>query len=670
MHTFFINTSNNIDAARHSQLFDNLASINKIKILNYKLEALEACAEQISEEITRDENLSENYNIIVYVEIPERNEHALAAEKVASLQIEEMLFAALYAYGRKPNQALILFGENFDRYKQYGIGNEYQKNVRMSLWQMFPLPDEKTSRKILKSVRKIFPTITGENINEYKFAVWSELTKDCEEDSLLKSESDFVMATIYEMAESIQNEDLDTVNLLDELYNAMTNQKEHVQKQVTAKKVKYAHVRLTDSDFHAKNRTEYRILLYAYSCAVSEGIQLIGDVGENDEVFGDDIAIGAATIPDIEWEEFSSLLKEKKYILEKELDQIELVEESFPKFNESLIKDMTIIALPAEMPKLFVEVKAHRGLTVNKLRSAVESTIDEIEEKNQKNQSEIEKYITMVTDSFSSSKDDKMRSVTYRMDDTAIKNDKLTKDYIEENLDAVDGRIAARKRLSMSATHIDDILKEARIRTEYCFDCLKKSALIYILGTIFTLLFAIPYAIVQRTIFDVVHGWLFYVLTLASVIAVYTLAYRIFVRSYKKRIIKELGYLCDKFVVTQKEKQQCLEEYFELIRHDIPLSFVLKLYSIEFEQYILRKNSIPEYITYHTKLIRQYIKYILNTLSELDIVNIGSDPDAITEYSAVLAIDRDKYQNNTLYSIVDDRVIQQCFKSNVNGGAN
>ena len=140
MHTFFINTSEHVNISRHELLFDNLVSNNRIRTFDYKLNDLNACAEKISETITRDENITEVYNVIVYVEISERNENALAAETVASLQIEETLFSKLYDLGRKPNQALILFGENFTRDAEYGHGNEYRKNVRSAIWNMFPLP--------------------------------------------------------------------------------------------------------------------------------------------------------------------------------------------------------------------------------------------------------------------------------------------------------------------------------------------------------------------------------------------------------------------------------------------------------------------------------------------------------------------------------------------------
>lgn len=668
MHTFFINTSERVNVSRHELLFDNLVSSNRIRSFNYKLDDLNACAEKISETITRDDSISEVYNIIVYVEISERNEDALAAETVASLQIEETLFSRLYDLGRKPNQALILFGENFTRDAEYGRGNEYRKNVRSAIWNMFPLPKLDKTRKLLKKVRETFPEITKDNINEYKIAVWTSLTEGYSENSLLKSENDFVMATLYEMAESIENEDLDNVDLLDELFNALTNQKEHVQLQVTVEKVKYAHVRLADSDFNVRNRTEYRILLYAFYCAISESIILceaLPDVGEGVE---NGVTLGVDTIPEINWDVLSTELKDKKVILEKELEQIELSDDKFPMFNSALLSEENIISLSVDTPKLITDVKAHRGLTVAQLQSAVNSTLDEIEEKNRDNEKKVTNFITKVTDSFSSAKDTKMKNVRYKNEEEFIENDQLTEAFITKEIDKADSRIAAHKRLSMAATHVDEILEETRIRTDYYFDCLKKGALIYVIGILFTLIFAVPYAIIQRQLFNVIHGWVFYIVSLAIIIASYTLGYMIFRWIYKSRIIKELCILCDKFASTQVEKQSCLEEYARLIRSDIPLSFCLTLYQDEFKAFVKRKNSIPEYITYHTKLLGRYIRYITNVLNELDINSLSKAPEPIGEYASRIVIDKDKFQNNTVYSLVDESMVDSLFDMGDEGG--
>ncbi len=668
MHTFFINTSEHVNISRHELLFDNLVSNNRLRTFDYKLNELNACAEKISETITRDENITEIYNVIVYVEISERNEDALAAETVASLQIEETLFSKLYDLGRKPNQALILFGENFTRDAEYGHGNEYRKNVRSAIWNMFPLPKLDKTRKLLKKIRSDFSEITKDNINEYKITVWTALTEGCSENSLLQSENDFVVATLYEMAESIQNEDLDSVDLMDELFNALTNQKEHVQLQVTAEKVKYAYVRLADSDFNVRNRTEYRILLYALYCAISESIVLCEtsyDVGEGVE---SGISLGVDTIPEINWMVLSSELKDKKNILEKELEQIELVEDEFPKFNSELLASENIISLAVDTPKLITEVKAHRGLTATQLQDAVNGTLNEIEEKNRDNEKTVMSFITKVTDSFSVAKDTKMKNVHYTNDEEKIENDQLTDAFIAREIDKADARIAAHKRLSMAATHVDELLEETRIRTDYYFECLKKGLLIYVIGVLFTLAFAVPYAIIQRSLFDVVHGWIFFVVSLAIVVAAYTLGYLVFRRIYKLRIIKELSALCDKFASTQAEKQKCLEEYARLIRSDIPLSFCLTLYQNDFKAFVKSKASIPEYITYHTKLIRKYIRYINNALNELDISNLSKTPDPLGNYTSRIVIERDRFQNNTVYSLVDERMVDELFDMGDEGG--
>lgn len=667
MHTFFINTSDKINISRHSALFDSLMSKNIIKIFNYKLSDLNACAEEIAGIITRNDNISEIYNIIVYLEIQGRNEDALAAEKVASIQIEEVLFSRLYSLGRKPNEALILFGENFTRGAEYGYGLLYKNNVRNAIWNMFPISDIDSTRQIFKKIKQQYSTVTENNLNDYKKAVWKEFTANCSENSILQSESNFVMSTLYEMAESIKNDDVDEINFSEELYVALTNQKEHVQISGSASTVKYAHVRITDSDFHARNRTEYRILMYVYFCAVDESLQTQEFAAYRGKAAYSDDAIGFDTIPEINWEFLASELKYKKNILREEQSLIDCNSESFPMFNSELFQEKQILTISDEMPKLIVDMKTDKGMTVSKLKSSVDNTISNIEEKNRTNEQNILNYVAKITEQFNVSKDAQMSNIAYKDKGKNVESVQRNKEYIDGELDRVDSVIASRRRLSMSATHIDEILKETKTRTDYYFDCLKKGMLVYVMGVIFTLIFAVPYAIIQKSVFTVVHGWLFYIASLAVIIGAYTAGYIIFRQKYKSRIIKVLGILCDKFTVTQKEKKECLDNYVELIGRDIPLSFCLMRYKDEFNEFAERKKTIPEYGTYHAKHLEHYIRYIDNILNELDIAGMGKEPEAVLEYTSKLAIDKDVYRNNTVYSLVDVNTRNKIFESKERG---
>ncbi len=309
-------------------------------------------------------------------------------------------------------------------------------------------------------------------------------------------------------------------------------------------------------------------------------------------------------------------------------------------------------------------------MTALQLQDAVNSVLIEIEGKNLDNEKRVLNYTTKVTDCFNAAKDSKMLGSKYRNDEKYIENDQLTEAFIKKELDRADARIAAHKRLSMAATHIDEILEETRIRTEYYFDCLKKGSLIYIIGILFTLSFAVPYAIVQKQLFNVIHGWLFYSVSIALFLLSFSLGYVTFRRIFKSRIIKEIHMLCDKFASTQIEKQRCLEEYARLIRSDIPLSFCLTLYQNEFRTYLKRKKFIPEFITYHTKMLGKYIRYIDNVLNELAITGLSKEPELIGKYSSKIVLDKDRFQNNTVYSLIDESIANSLFDMGDKGDIN
>ena len=175
MHTFFVNTSDRIDVSHHEILFDNLRANNGMFNLHYSIDNLSDCVEEISKLITRNRDITEEYNIIVYVEVEEKNEAAFAKERVLYLRICEELFAGLYKRGRKAKQALILFGENFDRNAGYRPGKTFTTTVREKLWEVFPVPDISEAMQVLDALRVRFPNVTESELYEYQDAFCTEM---------------------------------------------------------------------------------------------------------------------------------------------------------------------------------------------------------------------------------------------------------------------------------------------------------------------------------------------------------------------------------------------------------------------------------------------------------------------------------------------------------------
>lgn len=665
VHTIFVNTAERIKTSHHEKLFECLMLKSELQILNYDIEHLSECAEHISEMITRFQNIDESYNIIVYTETKNRNEVALADERVAALVIEEELFARLYELGRKPEQALIIFGENFTRNAEYGLSDANKRIVKTALWNAFPIPNADKVREIITEIRSRFAVIADSDLTEYKQLIWSRLTEIHHNNSLLRIDSKVVRATVYEMAESVKN-DSDTADLLNELFMALTNQKYYVRKNVTGEKVRYAHLRITDSDINAQSRSEFRLLLYVYYCAVEKKIDLLYLPKNSGNEQG--LALGAESVPEVNWDLVATMLKKDRKIYSCEKMFLTRDDVRFPSFNENLINEKNLVKLSCDVPELDVHAKAHHGFTVKQLKDAADRTLSEIAEKSRGNDKVINNYITSVTDSFNADKDSAMNGCEYKKEGEFINNDDLAAGFIKEELDKVNAKIAKHPKISPAAAHIESVIKSANDRLDYLFECLNKNSIALITGVVFALIFVIPHIITQREISGVLYGAVFYAASVAAVMAAYILGCLWFRNIYKKRIVKELDGLCERYCETQRERQLLMENYSELLSREIPLSFCLKKYSDELSEYLERKNSVFEHKTYHTRELSQYSDYVSNLLNDLEISGMGEDKDLLEDYSGKLDIEEGKYQNSAVYSVIDKADVQACFTEPADGG--
>ena len=646
---------------RYKEFFDSLMAGDRIRVYEANLDELNECAEKIAAEITHEDNLGEEYNIIVYIDFEERNEDALAKESVASLVIEENLFFRLYELGRRPRGAMILFGENFTRGAEYGNGTDAVNNIAAALWEIMPLPSLPKAREILKEKQEAYRQNlnAGEGILEqYKEKAIEELTENEEEGTLLKSEHPYVYETLRVFAETaLKNEDLDSLDLYGTLLQDLENQRVHVQTQVTDDRVKYAHVRLKDSDFNAQSKSTIRIVLFVYACAAEETFRLIEDIDNGNE----NNVLGSDTIPEINWDFFASEMRERKQILEDELNEIEPIAEQFPAFDKASVA-AGINLNNSRTPELTVSVRVRNRMTMAKLEKAVNDTMEEIEEKSNENDDRIKKHITMLTAEFNKDKDTLMGNMKYKSSET-IENDQLTEDYLQREIDTTDGIIAAHSRLSGESGFVADLIVEARKKTSYCFDCVRRGWLVLWFGVLFTLLFAIPYALIEKSIFQTKRGRITYVVIIAGVIFVYFLAYMLFKHRFKRKILRVLNRLAESFSDTQKEKKQCLENYVQLIKKDIPIAFCLKRYKNEFDAYVCKKNVIPNYVTYHKRALEEYIQFVNNVIIDTDIKGKGTG-----SYSAMsggigshIVLEKNKYENNSVYVFLSERNIDSYF---------
>lgn len=647
MHTIFVNTSSNVDMAAHGPLFDDLISSNELIVFNYKLDALDACAEEIARLITRYDEITEEFNVIVYVEVDGTHEAAFAAETAVSIVVRGTLLAGLYKLGRKANNALIIFGENFKRGKRIISEDAY----RRALWALFPLPEPGEALEIISKVNDNSPSFEGKNMDEtekYKDAVSEALISGNDDNALLKFNRGYVSGAVRQMAAIFaQRGTFDSESLLDCLDEAVMIREEDngVEKSITTERPRYAHIRIHDSDFHASCRTEYRILLYIRKYVLDsrdcdgkskadgfENTERISSFGTNERTY-----IGEYEIPDIDCGSLSSTLKKKLGEFNETMRAIaaSCEEGTFPKYTFDTKEH--VIDLSIERPELSAKAKAHKGLKIAQLRRAVNATLKDIEEKSNNDKNAIKSFITKLLSAFNKERDalieSKRDDIMPGNSDETFENDDIAEAYIAQKIDEVDSRIADRERCLMPDARIDEVLKETEIRTDYYFDCLEKGKLIYIIGVAFVLLLAVPYAIIQHSLFATVHGWLFYGISLAVFAAAYSVGYLIFAMTIKSKIVKAIEALCDEFYLIQNEKEACLRQCISLIETDIPMSFLLNQYQNEFRAYKKKKEDDAVRSTYSLGILKKYIEYISSTLQNLDINRMKSTDDSDTDYS-------------------------------------
>ena len=673
MYTVFINTSKKLDISRHKYLLDEFKKEKQLMVDTYALEELNDCAEKISRTITRDNDIGEEFNLIVYVEAKGRNEEALAYERAAELFIHENLITALYQRGRRAQKVLILFGENFTRNKEYGTGTSFQNTMINNIWNNFPLPEPAKAAEIIMKVRNSFGTVGNGSLKEYCEQVWRELTADEHPNCLLKRECSVVRDTVYVLADNFKktdkiSEDALKTNLFTAINGLVNSWKTDLTE--TAETL-FANLRLTDSDLNTTVRTEIHLLLFVYRCACCDNIPIVVPTDRGNDGY----SIGDAVTDPVRWTKLSSVLKDKKAELEKTRQEIDsMSDHEFPKFNDELISKERIVPLVNDPPELTVDMKVKHSMTVKGLRNAVDQTISDVETKDRENADTVTEYITAETEAFNDRKDVRFKKVKYKQENvfTGVPANELKN--IEKKCDNALAEFSSHERFSNESENIDGLITQTSVRTSYLFECFKGKVILFVMLGIFLFAVAVPYIAVRTTVFDSGKGAVFFLVTAAAAAAVYALSFRLFMRKFKKRIIKELKTLCDKFRQIQEKRQACLNDYVKLISKDIPLCFLLRLYMNEYKQHLKDNEMRGVYKNYHIKHLNKYIAYIDHLIDDLDIRRSTVGEGEAPERLAALDLEEDVYGNNNVYTVVNRRDIDDLFftegqnNDNRNGG--
>ncbi len=665
MFTVFINTQPKLNINRHAPLLDALRGAGKLLVLECTMRDLQGCAAQLADTISWDERYDEEYNLITYIEIEERNEEAIAKEHILQLQIEENLYTTLYELGRKPKNALILFGENFRRGREYSPGEGFEKRVRQAFWDMFPVPAPEKARELLKLTRTEYPEL-GEKEFEEVF-IDALLRNQSGESPLVRngrgdngSIGRFTRNTLVELADTVRTADWQEVDFLDVLYIAVNNQREYGWKDMVGDESLCAYIRLLDSDVNAVSRSIWHVLLYVCLSAAQDKLRT-----QNND---DQVTLPAKeTVPGIEWTEVCKALSQSAYVLENEQRCLEGRQESFPRFISPELNSSTLYG--AKLPELPHNLRLRVGMRAGKLQAAANGMMAEIREKTLESDRAIRSFVTRLTDNFNNDKDRLMGGLSYKNEVEQIGNENLAESFIDRERSEADVRIIRKRQLSAAAADIEEVLKLAKKRIDYCFSCMYAKRSLAAALAVFMALFAGPYLAVSRDIWDTDTGWLYFAATVLLAGLAFALGSLFFSLHCRRRIIAELTALSNAFARIQKEKAVLMEEYEKLIRQDIPKSYCLALYEKEFRAFLDRRKADTTYMTYHRNALRHYSKFVNDSLSELGLQSMAGYSSVSARYESRLVLHKDLRQNDSVYCMVPEDRLEKCFIFREGAGA-
>ncbi len=176
MHTFFINTSNESFEDKYEVLFDIHYENRTLVSMEYPLsdwydkdKGYPDCLKKMSDMIDGYVELNNSFNLIIYIDLSgnesyssimrdafhdrQRQECIRAMQILFTHAINNSIVKELVDAGRKPQDVLIMFGEDKD-YSDFGANKvrERDDEIRKCLFSFLGLPDDESIREIAKSV--------------------------------------------------------------------------------------------------------------------------------------------------------------------------------------------------------------------------------------------------------------------------------------------------------------------------------------------------------------------------------------------------------------------------------------------------------------------------------------------------------------------------------------
>ena len=448
----------------------------------------------------------------------------------------------------------------------------------------------------------------------------------------------------------------------------------------SALSVQYHYLPLEDCDVHERHRSVCRLLLFVYALAADGNMPGFFDMSRQAQagrLQQNDLGpLHACLVPEMDRQRLGqTLLLRLERCQGAAYQQAELPPElSKQEGRQKEARIRSEYAVPALVPKSLdiprerrespgasmAEALTRRALRLEELKNAVQRTLAAVLEKNSRNQQDIAEYLNRVGSEYNRSKDEALRQFVSQGSVPALQafQGQNADQYIDELQNIQDRMGEEKKRLEkailqaprrlVTTADMTRAVQAVEKQTDYYFRALRVGWTLALSGVGFVLLFLVPYAAIARQLFSSPLGYLFFPLTALGLSGACIAGFARFSRACKRKIIRMVRQLVDDFAASQKNNQDCLEQFGEFLYRSIPQYCALCQYEETLRQYKTALQQRREQITYHNTSRERQSARIRKLLDDLDIVSVPQKPAALPE-TFLINPEADRIANRDVY---------------------
>ena len=615
MHTFFINTANRsgnvlLDSENKVQryLFANLIHRNRLIFSNWSLDDLETCAHYICELIDKDDNIQNDFNILIYVDVNCLPAKAKVMEAIEVMRINEDFASVLKQNGKEAHEMQIIFGESFDQNEQIGNDNLHGPD----LWNAIGFPDIELIQRQIEMIN------LSQGDASDLFLGLSPLFA-----ALLDENNNFTKAIVSSFLDDVSQKNAlpQRLDLIESLTQAFSTLSKSYQTKYVGKLSHRYHF-FQDKDEHQRNRSTYALYLYVFYCAINDRIPDL-----NDTVFN------ARGHMDVDWEEFALVIDKRRQRLRFESDHIQK-EVSFAFLDWSAIGgeklshdgSTALITIEQILPSLSQEnIKLSFFSGLHKTKNQQEMILEGLLTKNVQNESSIKDFLIKVRHDYNRLRTS--ANISSREGIRTEANKKYEIEYIsmieEQTKQAfleVEEYIASQVNLQNSSSDSLENIQQMRYRTDYFFDCLEIDKFFgFISFLAVPLVFITPYVCLQyeelkrnQNLFYIV------VLTYAIITLLFWAVFLIYRWRSLRKIRSEIRELVNQFNKNQKDREGASQAYKSRLSHFYPRSEIVHSYYLDvlkFQNELRYSSRLENYHrAYLSSFSRDYLDHLLQAL--------------------------------------------------------